>query len=177
MKPKIKFKLTPQVQKSIVEAAKQLPALVRQNADGRPQYRKLATYKGASSFSHYTKGYTNHSDIYLVPVLVNHEVKMIETYQLHGEAALQRYIEMVHEINNASAQKATPEKTTGLTKEEAIEALQQGKKVIHKSFTDNEFIYMKDGDLCDETGLILDYFEFWKDRSTEPFLTDWSIIE
>ena len=42
-----------------------------------------------------------------------------------------------------------------MTREEAQAAIESGKKVTHKSFAATEFIYNKDGRLCDENDLPL----------------------
>jgi len=63
-----------------------------------------------------------------------------------------------------------------MTKQEAIEAMQQGKKVTHYLFTDEEFIYMKNGEIHDENGYNLQS-EFWMWRHSKEWLTGWSIYE
>lgn len=42
-----------------------------------------------------------------------------------------------------------------LTKLQALEALNQGKKISHVYFTDDEYVYLKDGSLTDEQGIEL----------------------
>lgn len=63
-----------------------------------------------------------------------------------------------------------------MTKEEAQQAVRDGKKVSHRRFTHEEFIYMEDGKLKDENGFILDWFQFWGSReSTTIFQNDWKL--
>lgn len=171
---KTKFKLTPQAHKAILEAAKALPQLVKLLPDGKPMYRKLNTYEGPQVKT--DGSYTKHTKLYQEVVYVNHEVEMRNAFAQYGESAVQKYIDMVHEINNATTAKAPEEKTTDLTKEEAIEALEKGKKLTHNLFSDDEFIYLKNGDIHDENGYNIQS-EFWKWRTAEAFLTDWSIVE
>lgn len=62
-----------------------------------------------------------------------------------------------------------------MTKAEAIEALEQGKKVKHTYFTADEFIYMKDRILRDEKNYRLRHF--WRYRTEKIFDTGWSIFQ
>ena len=41
-------------------------------------------------------------------------------------------------------------KHSGMTKEQAIQAMMNGSKVTHRYFEDNEYIYMVDGVIHDE---------------------------
>lgn len=95
---KVKFKLTPQVHKQIVEAAKQLPPLVKVDSNGKPLYRKLNTYKGATM--KINGSYTKTTQHELQPVFINHEVELIQAYQQYGDKGITSYVELVHEVNN-----------------------------------------------------------------------------
>jgi len=71
-----------------------------------------------------------------------------------------------------------------MTKDEAILAMREGKKVTHRYFTPDEFVYM-DGKNISLNGNDLYYFfedgvkvsatEFWKYRTDASFETDWEI--
>ena len=173
---KTKFKLTPQAHKAILEAAKALPQLVKLLPNGKPMYRKLNKFNGYSQNSN--EGLQKETNHYQEVVYVNHEVEMRNAFAQYGESAVQRYIDMVHEINNATTVKSPEEKTTDLTKEEAIEALEKGKKLTHKYFIDSEFIYMNNGLIHDESNLqICTVNEFFEHRQSEILSNGWSIIE
>lgn len=64
-----------------------------------------------------------------------------------------------------------------LTKEDAIQALSEGKKVTHICFLENEYIY-QDGNLYyDENGYSFTPELFWFDRRSDIFTMGWSIYE
>ena len=67
-------------------------------------------------------------------------------------------------------------KNGSMSKAEAIQAMHNGKKVTHYNFSDNEFIYMKDGEIYDENGYSM-HGEFWKWRQGECWEKDWSLYE
>ena len=62
----------------------------------------------------------------------------------------------------------------GLSKEEAITAMNEGKTLSHKYFTSDEYITMKDGEVVDEKGIVLT--SFWKYQTAQVFDGDWKII-
>ena len=62
----------------------------------------------------------------------------------------------------------------GLSKEEAITAMNEGKTLSHKYFTSDEHITMKNGEVVDEKGIMLT--DFWKYRTAPVFDGDWKII-
>jgi hypothetical protein len=67
-----------------------------------------------------------------------------------------------------------------LSKDQAIEKMQEGKKVTHVSFTDDEFIVGVDGNMLDETGINFGPIrttEFWDYRKGPEWETNWLIIE
>lgn len=65
-----------------------------------------------------------------------------------------------------------------MTRDDAIYAMQEGYKVKHIYFSDDEFIYMKGNIIYDENdyrmGTIGEFFQY---RQGEAFLTDWSILK
>jgi hypothetical protein len=65
-----------------------------------------------------------------------------------------------------------------LTKEQAIEAMKQGKRVTHRYFDDVEFIAMNSkGMIVFEDGVIsVDPEEFWKWRTSHLFDNGWTIL-
>jgi hypothetical protein len=64
-----------------------------------------------------------------------------------------------------------------MTKNEAIEAMQNGFEVTHCYFSTGEYIYMNEtGSLIDENGLILDGVEFWEYRQAKVFDEGWKIF-
>lgn len=58
-----------------------------------------------------------------------------------------------------------------MTKQEALLALANGKKVTHRTFTNDEYIYREGSELMCECGF-LDEDEFW---DIPAFDVDWSI--
>lgn len=66
-----------------------------------------------------------------------------------------------------------------MTKQEAIQAMQDGKKVRHEYFMDDEFISMTDNEIFDEKGYKMRgaNFDFWTDRKGEAWENGWSIVE
>lgn len=61
-----------------------------------------------------------------------------------------------------------------MTKQEALLALANGKKVTHRTFTNDEYIYREGSELMCECGF-LDEDEFWDIRDIPAFDVDWSI--
>lgn len=68
-------------------------------------------------------------------------------------------------IGNSSA--------ASMSRSEAIQALSEGKKVTHRYFTDDEFIYQEGSYYVDKDGNKLEPELFWKDRENEGFETGW----
>lgn len=68
-----------------------------------------------------------------------------------------------------------------MTKSEAYIAMEQGKKITHIYFDDNEFLYMKDGTIYTEDNYKFnnreDDHDGWKDRNSEAFQTGWGLKE
>jgi len=68
-------------------------------------------------------------------------------------------------------------KIENMTKQEAILAMQQGKKVTHRHFGDGEWATMNEqGKITFEDGASIDSTLFWKDRSDSSFNEDWSLF-
>lgn len=66
-----------------------------------------------------------------------------------------------------------------MNKQEAIEAMLEGKKLTHRYFTNEEWISMKDEDtMIDENGYTWHPDIFWKDReSGDMWDTGWSLYK
>jgi hypothetical protein len=66
-----------------------------------------------------------------------------------------------------------------MTKSEAIEAIEEGKKITHQWFSDDEFVKMSDeeGVYEFEDGVKQLKEEFWKLRTDLSWLIDWEIKE
>ena len=101
---KNKFKLTPQANKAIIVAARELPKLVKVLPNGKPQYRKCNTYEGTTEFNVTANSYTKNTKMFSEPVYLNHEVELRNAFSQYGDAGVQRYIQRVHEINNAQSE-------------------------------------------------------------------------
>lgn len=65
-----------------------------------------------------------------------------------------------------------------MTKEEAIQAMKEGKKLTHRYFTSKEWVTMKeDGSYLFEDGVSCSALEFWTLRGQEGFNIDWEIFQ
>lgn len=60
-------------------------------------------------------------------------------------------------------------------KSEAIGHMQNGKKITHRLFSDEEYITMKDDQIVDENGYKFDPDEFWEERTGEHFQDGWEL--
>lgn len=63
-----------------------------------------------------------------------------------------------------------------MTKKEAIDAMQEGKKVRHHYFTHEEFITMKYGRIYDENGINFSPGEFWSFRNGKEYEDEWYLF-
>jgi len=69
-----------------------------------------------------------------------------------------------------------------MTKQEAIQQMQQGRKVKHYLFSDGEFIYMKNGVVHDEENRPMELetpwggIDFWTDRQGEQWQDGWILL-
>ena len=61
-----------------------------------------------------------------------------------------------------------------MTKQEAITAMQSGKKVSHDYFGDNEWVTIKDGKIYSEDGV--EHHEFWDIRFQKYWDDNWSVF-
>jgi hypothetical protein len=64
-----------------------------------------------------------------------------------------------------------------MTKAEAIEAMEAGKRVTHTYFTPEEWISMEDGKIVTEDGYKFDPDEFWMHRFDPIFNENWIIFK
>ena len=64
-----------------------------------------------------------------------------------------------------------------MTKEEAQEAAQKGKKITHRFFSIEEYVTMKDDKFLDENNYVLDWDDFWAIRNSKRWETDWEIYK
>lgn len=60
-----------------------------------------------------------------------------------------------------------------MTKEEAIAAMREGKKVAHRYFSPDEWITMKAGKIETEEGYRVVPAEFWNYREQKEWQSDW----
>ena len=66
------------------------------------------------------------------------------------------------------------DESSNLSKNEAIAAMKRGCKIRHTYFSPNEYIFMIDGNIRDEQGLILR--NFWMYRTAQLWQTGWIIV-
>lgn len=64
-----------------------------------------------------------------------------------------------------------------MTKEEAIQAMQEGKKVTHQYFSDNEWMTMEGNRIVLEDGVSCWSHEFWADRNGLGWSDGYSLFE
>ena len=64
-----------------------------------------------------------------------------------------------------------------MTKAEMLVALKKGKKVTHKNFMDDEYMYLEDGMIVFEDGISVTEEEFWIGRRDYDWLTDWELYK
>jgi hypothetical protein len=62
-----------------------------------------------------------------------------------------------------------------MTKQEAITAMREGKKVTHRYFTSDEWITLNGYMIVTEEGYSIPEHAFWKDRQSPSFEDGWSI--
>lgn len=64
-----------------------------------------------------------------------------------------------------------------LTKQQAIEAMREGKKITHRYFSPEEYITIKDNKIVTEEGYRCSQMEFWAYRTSKEFETGWYLFE
>lgn len=72
-------------------------------------------------------------------------------------------------------QRKAPSNPFTLTKEQAIEALNSGKKVYHKFFMKGEYIFLQEGVITSDDGH--KHADYWVFRTHEVWETNWAIFE
>lgn len=63
-----------------------------------------------------------------------------------------------------------------LSKQEAIQAMKDGKKVRHRYFMAHEYVYMKNDRIYGEDGINISANAFWHYRIDSAWETDWTIL-
>lgn len=61
-----------------------------------------------------------------------------------------------------------------MNKKEAIQTVDEGQKVTHKLFSEDEYICRLNDDLCDENNLLLGE-EFWNLRTHDTWDDGWEL--
>lgn len=64
-----------------------------------------------------------------------------------------------------------------MDKEQAIAAMNMGKKVAHRYFTDNEWMMMVGGRYTFEDGCVCDPSEFWAWRTDDSWDSGWRVVD
>lgn len=64
-----------------------------------------------------------------------------------------------------------------MTKQEAIQKMQEGYAVTHNLFSDNEFIGMKDDMIVTEEGYPVSPEVFWADRKLPIWEEGWELLD
>lgn len=68
-------------------------------------------------------------------------------------------------------------KVNSMTKKEAIQEMNEGRKVTHRYFADDEYITMEGINMVDEHGIPFNPATFWKYRQASYWETDWRLFE
>jgi len=100
---KNKFKLTPEAHTKIKLLAKEFPKLQKLSKNGEPLFRLLTITKKGSELPPDTKLNSgesiNKDKVYVTrvkePILVNHELNMIDVYKKDGEAGIIDYVKYI----------------------------------------------------------------------------------
>lgn len=102
-----RFKLTPEVFKSLELLAKTLPKFQRRDNNGNLLSRKVVLFDGTKDF---TKGggkipttYTKLLKSKLEPLLVNHEINLREIYQKDGQSGVESYVKFFTDLASKEA--------------------------------------------------------------------------
>lgn len=97
-----RFKLTPEVFKSLQILAKTLPKFQRRDSNGNLLSRKVVLFNGTKD---YAKGggkipttYKNCLKSGSEPILVNHEINLREIYQKDGQSGVESYVKFFTEL-------------------------------------------------------------------------------
>jgi hypothetical protein len=109
---KNKFKLTPEVYKSIKLLAQNLPKFQKRDAAGNLLWRDVSKFDGLKDFMQgggkipttYKKQILKGKE----PLLVNHEVNMVEIYQKDGWVGLNRYVDFFKELSQKNHESVEP---------------------------------------------------------------------
>jgi len=64
-----------------------------------------------------------------------------------------------------------------LTKEEAMNAMSEGKKVTHRFFSNDEWMTVQGGKVLLEDGVTCDAFDFWRDRQGDAWADGYSLFK
>ncbi len=91
-KPQNKYKLTPDVFKTLTLTADVLPKFQRKDKNGNLMWATKTEFKGTENFNAEKGTYTKLTDQLKVPLLVNHHVNLREIYQKDGNRGVQLYV-------------------------------------------------------------------------------------
>lgn len=97
-KPKNKFKLTPEVYKSIKLISKTLPVCQRKDKNGNLMWRAVSKFDGTKDFSESLKSYTKIIRTGKEPILVNHEINLVEIWQKDGQNGVDSYVKFFQKL-------------------------------------------------------------------------------
>jgi|ERR1044072_1379650 hypothetical protein len=111
-----KFKLTPQVHKDIIAIAQQLPPLQKLSKLGNPLSRAVSRPVKGSDLPEGTlvKGKPVQPDGRYIqkgtePILINHKLNLIETFENEGPEGMRKYVASVKKIFKDTEEKLAAE--------------------------------------------------------------------
>lgn len=102
-----RFKLTPEVFKSLELLAKSLPKFQKRDSRGNLLSRKVVLFDGTRDFMQGdTKVPTTYTKLLkskLEPILINHEINLREIYQKDGHAGVEHYVKFFTDLASKDA--------------------------------------------------------------------------
>lgn len=98
MQKKYKFKLIPEVHKELEQIAKKLPKIQKIGKDKKPLFRKVSFFKEVKEYNRATGSYSKVIQFGTEPVLVNHEVELVECYRKYGSTGVVKYIDLINSV-------------------------------------------------------------------------------
>lgn len=101
-KPKNKYKLTPEVYKTIKLISKSLPVCQRKDANGNLMWRTISKFDGTEHFQQgigkIPRSFTKKIRTGKEPILVNHEINLVEIYQKDGQNGVDSYVKFFQKL-------------------------------------------------------------------------------
>ena len=95
-----KFKLTPEVYKKLKQMATLMPQFQRRDKNKNLMFQGAAVFKGTSDWNEAKGTFVKNIDHGKVPLMVNHEVNLVEIYQKDGWKGINIYVAYFEKEHN-----------------------------------------------------------------------------